>query len=396
MTNRRAVGMLTIAVIVAAGGLFVAAFNTRLRTNLAMHELMTGLNDSAIDVRHLLPACSINTRTSPVSRRSTFSSLELSPAMRGLALWLAGQCDEALRTWEEIYANNSQPDSFTVKQSVLFLIRAYAGSGQWNEVPPYVEIFDFPRLAASLGKSALAEGDIEQAAHWYNTQLEVSPSFEDSERLVEILTQLHRSTDALDVWQRTVQTIPEPNLDHWLAKARLGQIQENCKATLQALEQALTIDPKRTTTLMDLALNNRSCGDPLAAARWYKMATDLSPQNEYIWAHVGIAYYEAGEWEQAREYLLHSLEVKPNPFAYDYLSRLAEHSGDWEQALHWQKLTTELAPSGIAYLRLGDIYVAAGRVNDGRAAYQQSLVLQPQDNLALERLSKLTSMDQKP
>jgi predicted TPR repeat methyltransferase len=56
----------------------------------------------------------------------------------------------------------------------------------------------------------------------------------------------------------------------------------------------------------------------------------------------------------------------------------------------------DMTPSAVAYLRLGDLYVAAGRMTDGQAAYQQSLALQPQDNPAQERLSKLVPAGQKP
>lgn len=181
--------------------------------------------------------------------------------------------------------------------------------------------------------------------------------------------------------------------------------------------------------------------EPESGKAWHRLGTRLVLEQRYeeailafqqavalgfaAYTDLGQAYLQTGNLEEARKVLLEGIEIYPeSQYAYLYLGQIAETQEDWGDADKWYERLAQIAPGyGVAYsargriaVRLGqyeqavlyfqqatqveperignwlDLGDAAARAHDtatARTAYQQALVLQPDNQQAQAGLQAL-------
>jgi tetratricopeptide (TPR) repeat protein len=90
-----------------------------------------------------------------------------------------------------------------------------------------------------------------------------------------------------------------------IARGRSDEAADEYRQTLAGYQAVLDRDPKRVSTLNNLAWLLATCPDarlrdPARAVELAKRATELAPQYGYLWNTRGVAHYRAGDWDAAR------------------------------------------------------------------------------------------------
>jgi tetratricopeptide (TPR) repeat protein len=269
-------------------------------------------------------------------------------------------------------------DEDVLSLTYLGLGQAYMGQKLPEEAAPY-----FEQLAALdpedesayvlLSEARETSGDLDEARTALEQEVELAPrNGEIRTRLAELATKAGDQEAAVEQYQTLVQMYPEvPRY-----KAKLGG------ALLLA-------------------------GDEEAANEQFKEATDLSPLSETVQVDVGDALLDAGRLRAAATRYERAVELDPKHQLYNLklgttYSKLSTAQGKNEEyfgkAEETLKRTASLEPvPGLAdytkpaLLALGDLYYQWDRKEEAIAVYEQVLKLDPNSQLAKDRLEELQS-----
>jgi len=196
--------------------------------------------------------------------------------------------------------------------------------------------------------------------------------------------------EKLEAARRHFEDALQSDPDYPLALAGLswveGQIYRNVDASpshLQRAEQfaqrALAIDPRLSETHMALGTVRVDKYDYAGAAREYRTATDLDPDNAFAWDMLAWAmgYEQPPEAAAAEKAAREAIHLRPSQYAAHYhlgralflQQRYAEAIGAFEHA-------RELNPtSSLPDLGLGQVYLAQG--DDDKAVATLSKNVRP-------------------
>ncbi len=88
---------------------------------------------------------------------------------------------------------------------------------------------------------------------------------------------------------------------------------------------------------------DESIRDPNDAVRHAKRAIELSPKDGNFWNTLGVAYYRAGEWEEAKDALYRSMELRNEGDSFDWFFLCLVHLklGDRKRAQDWYDRAVE-------------------------------------------------------
>jgi Tfp pilus assembly protein PilF len=112
-----------------------------------------------------------------------------------------------------------------------------------------------------------------------------------------------------------------------------------------------------------------------AALRAFHAALRLAPENASILANTGYLHLLRSEWDQAREYLEHALEIDASiAEANNHLGIVMAHLGERDAALSRFMAAN---PPAASYNNLGTVYLAENRLVEARAEFLRALRLQP-------------------
>jgi tetratricopeptide (TPR) repeat protein len=250
------------------------------------------------------------------------------------------------------------------------------------------------------GAVEYGKGDFENAARSFATVLELVPANTDAANvLARSLLALERYNDAAETL-RTLIDREAATAESWLllgyAESSLGNEDE----ALQALEQALRLNPSDMETLVSLALAYDESGrheqsDPLyeRSLRAYGMEGGTKDDTYYLLLN-NWAYSLAQRDEQLERALAMSEEAcarEPENSSYlDTRAWVLHRLGKNAEALPFA--TAAVAHSQhnpVLFEHLGDIYHALRRFADARQAWTRSLELQPYNDRIKKLLQQL-------
>jgi tetratricopeptide (TPR) repeat protein len=139
----------------------------------------------------------------------------------------------------------------------------------------------------------------------------------------------------------------------------------------------LAIDPRLAETRLALGTVDADKYDYAAAAREFRMATDLDPNNAYAWDLLSwaLAYEQPPEAVDAEKAARESLRMESTyPKTYYHLGRALFLQKRYAEAIAAFEHANELDPTSYwADLGLGQVYLAQGEYDKAVAALSKSI-----------------------
>ena len=182
----------------------------------------------------------------------------------------------------------------------------------------------------------------------------------------------------LTIWQDTVEKRPNNSRAHDNLAGALthaGQVPE----AIMHLEQALRIDPGRTSTRLNLGNALLLQGEVSEAIVQYEHVLRIRPDFADAHNNLGFALVRAGRVQESIGQYELALRLKPDyPEAYynlgvalERVGRVKESIGQYEQALRLKPEFAEVHNS------LGVALVKLGKIDDAIGHYEQALRIKP-------------------
>lgn len=131
--------------------------------------------------------------------------------------------------------------------------------------------------------------------------------------------------------------------------------------------------------------------DYFAAVAAFERAKTIDPGNVQAWRNLGAALKQTGALPSQRiacyEQALH---LDEDPYTYANLAAALLDAGDWQRAANAAQKACDLLPNYfVAWLNLGHALAFTGEVSAAQTAYQNALMIEPQNSDALHGLGAL-------
>ncbi len=188
--------------------------------------------------------------------------------------------------------------------------------------PPRAQLESWARegndyyAALMLGRALYEEGDFEAALTHLETAKSLFPEYAGPANPYWLLAQVHRQMGALDRAVAELETLTAINERNYVANLELAELRESAgdaAGAAAALERTVYIYPYEMEVHERLADLSTRLGDDAAAIRERQAVLALDPVDraEALY-QLALAYYESGEWADARRAVLRALEEAPN------------------------------------------------------------------------------------
>lgn len=174
--------------------------------------------------------------------------------------------------------------------------------------------------------------------------------------------------------------IPRPELSE--AEPLVARVVTEARETVER-------EPESATAWARLGHVLLAHGWDAEAARTYRRATELQPDDGRWWYYLGRSLQESDP-AAAEEALARSIELDPGyAAAYEVDARLLRQLGRPDEAARRLQSLAELAPeSPVPYLALGEIALAAGRHEEARDRLERAVEMAPGYSEAHRALSR--------
>ncbi|MGO9124335.1 MAG: protein kinase domain-containing protein [Terriglobales bacterium] len=239
------------------------------------------------------------------------------------------------------------------------------------------------KIAQSLNLK-LSPQEQQAIQHRYTQNPQAYDAYLRGEALLEYGDQPEKLEAARRHFEDALQSDPDyPRALAGLAWVE-GQIYRNVDANpshLQRAEQfaqrALAIDPELSETHMALGMVSADKYDYAGAAREFRTATDLAPDNAYAWDLLSwtLGYEQPPDAVAAEKAARESLRLRPSRYqAYYHLGRALLSQQRYSEAIAAFERARELGPTtATADLGLGQAYLAQGDYDKALAALAKSV-----------------------
>lgn len=225
---------------------------------------------------------------------------------------------------------------------------------------------------------------LERAAEYFERAVAADPEFAWAHAgLSEALWWLYRAGKDPALLARSTQSIEraltlspdQPEL--WLHRARLLRGREEYEGALEAIEQALRINPDLGTARQQLAITQWDLGRPDQAKSNYQRAIDLRPTYWSHWNEYGAFLVERNEFEEAQEALERARELAPPGVTrpLENLGSLALSRNDMEAALEYYETIPLSARSPNLQYNIAVQHLFSGDRKLAREALEQAIAM---------------------
>ncbi|HZM08676.1 MAG TPA: protein kinase [Candidatus Limnocylindrales bacterium] len=239
------------------------------------------------------------------------------------------------------------------------------------------------KIAGSLNLK-LSPQEQQAIQHRYTQNPQAYDAYLRGQALVQYFDQPEQLEAARRHFEEALQSDP----DYPLALAGLswveGQIYRNLDSNpshLQRAEQfaqrALAVDPRLAETHLALGTVMADKYDYTGAAREFRTATDLDPDNAYAWDLLSwsLGYEQPPEAAAAEKAVREALRLAPSMYeAYYHLGRALLAQQRYAEAITAFEHARELSPgASTSYLGLGQVYLAQGDYQKAVAALSKDI-----------------------
>lgn len=134
--------------------------------------------------------------------------------------------------------------------------------------------------------------------------------------------------------------------------------------------------------------------EPGKAVTAFEEAARLLPNDSGNYINLGVALFRAGESDRAVAALEQSVKLNPGRWeAYGTLGQIYMAKKQYTQALEFMERGIAISANGYLLADLGKLYLAMGREDEARKAFEKSLVQVPGWAPALQGLQKIGEIE---
>jgi tetratricopeptide (TPR) repeat protein len=265
---------------------------------------------------------------------------------------------------------------------LLVLVVASWSRSAGQGAPRDTTVSETVRAHFSAAQQAQQRGDYAAADREYRTVLAELPNFAEVHMNLGLIYQLqNRTQEAMAEFLRALKIKPT------LAGANFFLGVDYCKSgdgakAIPYLKAALRQEPNRPDIWSWLATAQEISGDLPAEIRTLKRALSLQPQDADMLYLLGHAYEKLGKQEVSR------LETAApgSSWSEQLLAESYSSSTQWSFAVIRFQNALELSPNrpGL-HVRLGEVFLRAGRLAQALQEFDQELRISPNDVRAIVR-----------
>lgn len=333
----------------------------------------------------------------------------------GRALWLKGNCDEAIAIWKRAYSRGDLSAAFE-----LFRI------GEYQNFSPDIRLA-LADYSYAYGDALVNNRDEREAYQWYRRSLDIFPRHNVARALVR-LPQISKDTQAIaQIWQGIADSLPNTNPEYWWAIAELATLRRdwssaslayshgaslssepyefwlfagrswgnalNLTQAIEAYEYALQAKPEDMTSYLGLGHIYRTNRQYAEALRWYAKAKEQGPNVADPYFYLGETYYLMGDYVLARQNIEQSLIIEPNHLVSTYyLAQIEYRQGNFKlsESLLTKAINLEPDPQSLKswWILLGDWRLEQSSCSGSQDAYKRAQDLGIDDKAVQEKLKK--------
>ncbi|AGA28248.1 serine/threonine-protein kinase [Singulisphaera acidiphila] len=234
----------------------------------------------------------------------------------GVALSKQDKLDEAVASLKRTIALD--PNYATAHYN---LGNAYSEQRKLDEaVTSYRRAIELNRNYTSahlnLGNELIRQGKLVDAVTSFKRVIELDSNHARAHNQLGIaLRRLKRWDEAVTAHRTAIKLDPK----YARAYHELGvtlQAQGELGEAITSYKRAIELEPNNTERLADLAWLLATCGevkhrDPAGAVELAQRAVDLSPDDDFHQAALGVAHYRVGNWKNAVAALSRGMELRP-------------------------------------------------------------------------------------
>jgi tetratricopeptide (TPR) repeat protein len=343
--------------------------------------------------------------------------------LRGLLDERAGRTAQAMEAYQE--ALRGDPNAEFLKESLAGLTEGQLDTGTMiRSYEQYLEdVPDHLETLTHLGQLYYLSNRIEEAKDVLDRALVLSPHSPALHYWRGLVAQEEgKGDDAVYHLKLASTNNPDPGLLLRLATyySRSGEPKE----TIRILKRLHRLQPENPDFMYFLALAYEDMGKSRSAIRWLNRALKKSPDQPDLLFHLALNWDKLKRFDRTEAYLLHAIEQSPqNALALNYLGyswadknvRTAEaleliqravaldpKNSAYQDSLGWayfrvgRSAEAETVLSSIVYVandpvvwsHYGDVLNAVGRGPEAVRAWQEGLLLSPNDRDLLLRLGE--------
>jgi tetratricopeptide (TPR) repeat protein len=267
-----------------------------------------------------------------------------------LALINVGRPDEAIDILEQAVALTDSNDSAQRSKAVIYatlsaialrnqgkLEEAVAAGRKAIELQP-----DYANAYFELAYVLRQQGKFDEAVAAGRKGIELQPNNANAYfELAYVLRQQGKFDEAVAACRKAIELQPDNARAHvFLVHALLAQ--GNLDAALAASDNAIALQPNDPAIYNELAWHLATAPEPhrhdaIRAVDLARNATELAPKDGNIWNTLGVAQYRAGQWQNAIETLVKSMELRNggDPADWFFLAMAHWKAGHKDEARTW-------------------------------------------------------------
>lgn len=223
----------------------------------------------------------------------------------------------------------------TRQQAALYAnaMTLYTNTAEHNPTSDLIQL--------NLGVEHYKAGQINDAVQHFQAALQINPSNDSAHMdLGTALISLGRLDDAIQQFQEVLRLKPSSaataHCSMGIALIKAGRPRK----AIEHLQTSLEINPKHLEACNNLAwvlatASDDTVRDPIRAVELAQKAIELDPKHTDFFNTLGVAYYRAGHWQDAIQWLNKSTQANNGGSAFDwfFLAMAHQQLGQHDEAL---------------------------------------------------------------
>ncbi|KAF0096083.1 MAG: hypothetical protein E1N59_50 [Puniceicoccaceae bacterium 5H] len=163
----------------------------------------------------------------------------------------------------------------------------------------------------------------------------------------------------------------------------------NRELALKLFQRALSLDPQNAQLHRELAMHLSSMGEDEKALSQFRKAAELEPEDSDNWSYMSQFLHERGLEQEAEDAVWKGLSYNPeSPPLLMYKGKLLADDGHFAAALQAFEKSRDLRPTEVsAYIQIAQMHFRLNQIDEGIAAMEEALKVEPDHPLALTTLA---------